>query len=317
MIDFSKIYKEEILEKISAVIVDYKTTNGKFCYDFKHHVLDGSAKEKICELLINNVAFYAYNKEELTESLCAYTKLRDMAKHTFSERLAKRLNYKSDGLVGELLLDIIIQYMKKDEEKLYTRTKYTQISDNQEIKGYDAAYFIRKGDSLELWLGQSKAGKKINCTRGIVGDLNQKYCEKYFTNVLRYIVDRSRSEVKDPILLDLVHQINAIVQKTMTSEKTGEERKAIVEKEIMQLLIDKNVSVVAPCLIAFDSVIYGDVDKFKDEMEELSKKIYTLFESKTFALNGTLDIKVIFIILPISELDDIKQKIIDLKKEVQ
>ena len=76
-----------------------------------------------------------------------------------------------DGLLSEVLLDMLIQIYEPGANKLAIRTLFRQ-HDNNEIKGYDLTYLTKYNGKYTLWLGQAKLGKKSYCRDSIHEDLS-------------------------------------------------------------------------------------------------------------------------------------------------
>lgn len=317
----TNLYNDLIQGKVKSLIVDYIPAVQKekhYNYLFKHHQLREGVANEISELLIDSILFYAYSISEIEIQKLNLLGLREAAKYALSERLAKRQNTNSDGLVGELMLDILIQTNEPDAKKIFTRAKYTRFQDNSEITGYDAAYFLKKQDGrIELWLGQSKAGSLGYCEDGICKDLNSKYLDRYFSEAIRYMKDRGFDESPDCDLTELLVGINEIIFNALSDSQSIEERKLKIEDGIFALLSKKNVTVKVPCLIMFDSRIYENGTSFQDKMEELCNKIFSYFEKKAFDYTKKLQVSIVFLIFPVSQLKEIKKNITDIKKEVQ
>lgn len=315
------LYNDLIQGKVKSLIIDYipAAQKGKhYNYLFKHHQLREDVANEISELLINSILFYAYSISEIEIQKLNLLGLREAAKYALSERLSKRQNLGSDGLVGELMLDILIQEIEPNANKLFTRAKYSRFQDNAEITGYDAAYFLKKQDGkIELWLGQSKAGELYYCKKGLCDDLNSKYLDKYFSDAIRYMKDRGFEESPDCDITQILLGINNILFQSINKGLSKEDRKKYVTDNIFNLLSKQDVSVRIPCLLMFDSQIYKDEASFKDKMEKQCDNIISYFEEKKFNTTNKLKLSIIFIVFPINNLKEIKQNIVDLKKDVQ
>lgn len=325
--DYKDLYNKLILNKANAFVISYRQQNGKQCsYRFKHHKLETDTTDHLVKLLIDNVIFYSYSPDEIENKhiVPSLENLEALAAMAFGERLAKRYSPKTDGLVGELMLDILIQKICPNANKIFTRTKYVQQGDNSEIKGYDSAFFLKQPDgSIEMWLGQAKAGDKNYCLRGISKDINkdEKYLDRYFSKSIRYICDRTTDEVKDPDLLSIINGLNEIIFESYKSESDElyaqvsiRDRETDVTENIMKLLANKNVSIVVPCLLMFGSEIYSNPDKFNAGLDSLCDNIYGYFEDMKFKHTDKVPVKILILMLPVKDLTSIKSKICDFKK---
>ena len=199
----------------------------------------------------------------------------------------------------KFLLDIIIQLASQNTKKLIARAKHTEIKNKKEITGYDALYFTKDAEGISLWLGQAKAGQKAYCKRSIIKDLQEKYKREYFADTAFYIADKNEA----PDLGELLNDINKICLMAQKIEKLFEVLKA------------KQVKIKIPCLITYSQNIYFDKAKLKEYVEHEVKEILDEFDSKIFPIEIETSYEIVFYIIPVEDVDYIRNKIIELKKE--
>lgn len=102
----------------------------------------------------------------LPEFALTYSELKSLQGYNAAELLAKAARsvymsdkYKKRGEIGELLLHVICREVFKTYPAI---TKYFyKDSANNTVKGFDAVHVVVSGNSLELWLGESKFYKNI------------------------------------------------------------------------------------------------------------------------------------------------------------
>ena len=198
---YQDLYNSMITTKAIKYILKYNPERKKYSYRPYSHQAVENALDDISNLIIDDTIFYAFTKDEILEmeeDLHILEDLRNAAKYAFSERLPERIKPNSDGIVGEILLDIFIQAYEKDSDKLVARAKHTEMNSKKEITGYDALYFTKNNDGINLWLGQAKAGSKQYCQGDIAKDLKTKYTKEYFSDTCYYIKDKGDcNELKD------------------------------------------------------------------------------------------------------------------------
>lgn len=307
---YKKIYYDLIGEQFNKVIIRYNPIEKKYKYcGFSHHVNE-NALEDLANLIIDDLVFYTFNEEEVLNLDKCHGMLEDLriaAKYAYKQRLPKRKNDKTDGTMGEVLLDIFIQLETHDTQKLIARAKFTDMNNKQEIKGYDALYFTKSSDGICLWLGQAKAGKKKYCTNSIADDLKTKYNKKYFSDTILYIADKKDTSELD----DILSAINGICFKSM---KCGWDEKRKVH-EILTVLNDRNVKIKIPCLIIYSKDIYSDEKVLGEYINKEIQDTLEYFDEMTLDIELNMTFEVIFYILPVKDVDYIRQKIIEMKKE--
>ena len=269
-----------------------------------------NALDNIANLIIDDMIFYAFSENEilrLNDDIDLLEDLRAAAKYAYSERLPKREKAKSDGTMGEVLLDIIIQLASQNTKKLIARAKHTEIKNKKEITGYDALYFTKDAEGISLWLGQAKAGQKAYCKRSIIKDLQEKYKREYFADTAFYIADKNEA----PELGELLNDINKICLMAQMKKWNGNQK---IEK-LFEVLKAKQVKIKIPCLITYSQNIYFDKAKLKEYVEHEVKEILDEFDSQIFPIEIETSYEIVFYIIPVEDVDYIRDKIIELKKE--
>lgn len=308
---YEELYDKLIGEKFRASIIKYDPQSKRYKYCGYSHKVEENALDNLSEMIINDMVFYAFTEKEivkLNDNIQILSDLRSAAKYAYVERLPKRLNSKSDGTMGEVLLDIFIQLSSTNTKKLVARAKHTEMNSRKEITGYDALYFTIEGNEKYLWLGQAKAGQKKYCKKSIVEDLQVKYKKEYFADTAFYIADKN--EAKE--LENLLEEINKIcffaqIKKWNSTQKID---------ELVDVLVNNNVKLRIPCLISYTQDIYNDKDKLEQFIIAEMNDIISEFDIKVFPIDIGLDYEIIFYILPVKNVDYIRDKIVDLKKEV-
>ncbi|MBH1940092.1 DUF1837 domain-containing protein [Mobilitalea sibirica] len=308
--DYKTLYDNMICQKTKIVIVKYQASKNNFEYiPFSHHS-NKNWLDDMYDLLIDNIVFYAFSEDEILERNKKIGLLNDLkiaAKYACENRLPKRKNPNTDGIVGELLLDLLIQVYEVTCSKMLARTKYNQMGDNSEIKGYDLLYFVKdeKG-KISMWLGQAKAGAYKYCKEGIRDDLNQKYINKYFADSMFYVADKS-DNLDLSYLLDGINNIlfEAIDYKYKVDEK---------EKKLFEYLKKENVSIKIPCLLAYTNDIYKCESELQMNINECIDSIKKYFDTKVFNIEIDIDYEIIFYVFPIKSVPELREKIMYFKR---
>jgi hypothetical protein len=252
--EYRELYEKHIADKAKMLIVRYDSVKRKYEYIPYSHTASQDALDKLSELIIDNMVFYAFSEEEVVEQNKKFgllDNLTNAAKYAYEKRLPKRLNADTDGTMGEVLLDILIQVFEPTSQKLIARAKYMQLGDNNEIKGYDALYFVKNSEEVTLWLGQVKTGTCSYCKSSIVTDLQSKYSLNYFCNSVFYIADKVGESSE---LVGLLNDINRICFESVKLNWDAQTKK----QKLINLLKYKNIKLKIPCLLAYTENIYSD-----------------------------------------------------------
>lgn len=308
---YKDLYNSMITTKAIKYILKYNSERQKYIYRPYSHQPIENALDDISNLIIDDTIFYAFTKDEILameEDFHILEDLRNAAKYAFSERLPERKKANSDGIVGEILLDIFIQAYEKDSDKLVARAKHTEMNSKKEITGYDALYFTKNDDSINLWLGQAKAGSRQYCQGDIAKDLKTKYTKEYFSDTCYYIKDKGDCEE----LKDLLKRINRLCFDAQRYGYTSD----LKYDKFLEILNEYNVVLKIPCLLAYTKDIYY----CKEKLEELIKKevssISNYFEKNNFSIDLGLPYEILFYLMPIKDVSYIRQRISDVRKEV-
>lgn len=307
---YKEIYNGLIGNRFNAVVISYNPCKKNYEYRGYSHQVKANALDDIANLIIDDMVFYAFSENEilkLNDDIDLLMDLRAAAKYAYVERLPKREKAKSDGIMGEVLLDIFIQLESQNARKLIARAKHTEMNIKREITGYDALYFTKDITGISLWLGQAKAGQKEYCKGSIVKDLKEKYTKEYFADTVFYIADKSEARELDNLLRKM-NQIcyNAQMNKWDKAKKVN---------ELLCVLKSEQVKVKIPCLIAYSKKIYSDKEKLKAYIAAEVKEIVDEFDCENFPIETGTKYDIIFYIMPVEDVDYIRNKIINLKKE--
>lgn len=307
---YKEIYNDLIGDKFNAVIISYNPKKGNYEYRGYSHRIEINALDNIANLIIDDMVFYAFSEKEilrLNEDIDLLGDLREAAKFAYVERLPKREKAKSDGTIGEVLLDIFIQLASQNTQKLIARAKHTEMNNKKEITGYDALYFTKDTTQISLWLGQAKAGQKSYCKSSIIEDLQEKYKSEYFADTAFYIADKNEA----PELGELLRDINKICLEAQIYKWDNDKK----VEELIKILDAKQINIKIPCLITYSRNIYSDKIKLKEYIIDEVEGILNAFDSQTFPIEIGTRYDIVFYIFPVENIDYIRNKIIELKKE--
>lgn len=308
--DYKTLFNNLITSKIDELIIKYDSKKDNYTYQGFSHLCDSTSLDELSNLVIDDIVFYTFSEEEILEYDNKFNFLDDLrsaAKYAYAQRLPQRKNEKTDGLLGEVLLDLFIQRYSLNAKKLVVRAKHTEIKSRQEITGYDALYFTKNKDEISFWLGQAKAGEKEYCKQSISKDLNEKYKKEYFANTAFYIADKRDTNELDDILVG----INKIC---FEAQKNNMDAKQKINN-LFLFLKRNNIKIKIPCMIAYTKDIYNDEFKLKQKVEQEVDSIMKYMDKISYSIDIKLEYEILFWILPVKNVSYIRNKLIDLKKE--
>ena len=309
--EYRKIYKTLIADKAKIHIIEYSCLNKNLTYKPFSHKAEDNALDDLCSMIIDNTVFYAFSEDEILKYSSNFNILNDLqaaAKFAFGDRLPMRTNANSDGTLGEVLLDLLMQVYEPHSQKLIARAKYTEMNSNNEIRGYDALYFTKHNNTITLWLGQAKTGAEAYCKNGMKNDLNTKYTSDYFAKTAFYIAQRTDS----PELLSIVNELNKTSFFTQKN-KWSDDMKA---QEVFNIFNKHNVTVKIPCLLAYSKDIYSDPSLLLYEVNRCAEQMEAYFDSLSYTIGISIPYAIVFYVFPIKDISYVRERIIDFKNEV-
>ena len=164
-----------------------------------------------------NNQFADHLMEWLPEFALSHSELNEIGHHNALKILKKAARivyqtekYGSRGEFGELLLHIAIRQIYKTLPAI--NKIYYKSAVNETVKGFDAVHVVKKGDDLELWIGETKFYNNItkaiyDVSKEIVDHLDTDYLKSEFI-LIRNKIDASWPEANK--LKQLLHENNSL-----------------------------------------------------------------------------------------------------------
>lgn len=298
---YRQIYFDEIVSKCKGIILEYSPTANTHEFHPFSHGAGPHAVEQLGRIMRQNLLFYCYGEEEIVSHYeqGTFSNLEEAAQHAYEWRLPKR-SLTSDGLPGEVLLDLLVQLYAPAPFKLAVRPMLRQF-DNNEIKGYDLAYFTLsdKGE-IALWLGQAKLGDKMYCKTGIHTDLVKKFAEDYFSTQLFFVCDKPAGTTPEAkTLSSIINKINIA---------NAKETDTIRQAALMKCFAEYHISVYIPCLLAYGAeCVYKDPSEICAQIEQESSEMQSYFLSHKYTFSGFAP-HILFYIFPIEDIARLRDK---------
>lgn len=307
--NFLKEYLSDLFKNYQKVIYRYDDNIENYKYIPLTHTKDKGWSDKMTSLLIKNLLNYCYYEKELNDDkFNDITKLEDYIAVATLERLNKRLNESSDGLVGELLLDLMLREEYRYCNTLLCRPLYQPKEKiKAEFTGYDSLLFIEQDNQLSLLLGQSKAGNYSYCKAGIMGDLNTKYNKTYFGKIMCYIKERQLLIIDSKKITELLTKINKICIDFLRFP---------IEKhnKICELMKEEKIKIIIPCLLFYNNPSLYSQD-LKSVLDSELKKAIDYFDKSNFKIE-LYNYEIHFYIFPTINVSKIRTSLINYKKDI-
>lgn len=305
---YKDIYKKTIKEDFDREIKVYEMETDENSYvPFSHNCetscsgnCEHNCYKKLGELMRKNLIFYCYGENEIVKKINNhfFHDLSESISYAYQNRLPKR-EPNQDGLLSEVLFDLIIQNLFPDARKLAVRTILRQ-DDNNEIKGYDLTYFINDNGRVQIWLGQAKLGDKDYCKGGIDKDLKEKYDFIYMSKQIFFVADKQCELSSEGVALtDAINQINRI------NIKSDAERRAEAFQEYIK---EESIEIFIPCLLSYGKKgVYKNIDDVERKIVKENESIKKYFSGKKYNFKGYIP-KLIFFVFPLDDIEGLRSE---------
>lgn len=270
--------------KFEATFTSAKTDDSSFTLDFENKKY---RQDELVGLIRDVVPYFALTEDEINS----------LDQSEFNKRSFTRIsdaNRNSKGDYGELLLFIILSFFY-DVPKFVTKARLRSTT-REQIKGFDCAHFSIESGEVTLWLGEAKFHQSISSAiSSSLSSLND-----HLSNHVKI-----KSELK---LLGGEIEIN----------KSLDEASYDALKPCLSggRSLDK-VKINVPVLLTYNSktiIESCDTDEADTECSEFKEKLlieleknFTSVYAKAWPLKK--NIKIIFFILPLYSVADLKNKI--------
>lgn len=309
--DIRKFFKEHMIDNLNLLVFEYDI-NSSVCESKGFgHIKDDDFEERFIDLLINHIVFYSFEEDELINE---YNRnrlddLRKAAVAAYNKRIPKT-ERKNDGLLGELVLDMVLKSYYPIE-MLYARIKYIdQVPTKdykKEVKGYDSLCFSMNDGKPSIWIGQIKTGDKTYCYKNIKDDLAKNLLHDYFSDSMLIMADNLRS--KSNTIINLINDINDI-------QYTYSEDKKILFSKVIEYFKSKNIEVIMPSMMLYESKKYDNINFIKDLEEEIKDDIISNFKDYKFINQEGLNAKVIILVFTVRDLHALREKLLNFRLNV-
>jgi hypothetical protein len=285
----------------NSIIYRHDPQKGNHEYTpFRHHYDDGTEK-LLGNFMRKYIFMYAYSENEVIKAFKKgrLENLEEAAKIALETRLPKRKGT-TNGLYSELLLDLLITLFNNDVNKLATRAIYRQLSDNQEIKGFDGLHIsVDSNNNNYLWIGQAKMGGRAYCISDIKKDLNEKANMLYTAEQLFFIADKEQKTL--PKALELLEKINDV---HWNNRLLAADEKA---DKLSEFFKNENVKIFFLCLLAYGLPEAYELEaEIEKEIKKELKKIQDSFD-KEFKDLIPNEYEVLVWIIPIRDLQLLRE----------
>lgn len=284
LIDKTIIYKYSLPNNTDKIDPVNLSNHKDDCYDY-------SNDNDLIELIYNSIIEYSFNEFDLTKKDYLSIALQTKMRYNEYDTQSTKLKY---GFFGEVLLYSFLHHIYK-ANPLISRGYFFNPLEKSETKGYDSYHLIENDGVVELWFGEVKFRDTLyNGAKSAIDGLDKAFSDDYLkNNIIAMNNFRNNFAIKDSKIEEILNEWDGTPIK------------------IINEAIKHNMTLVYPILLVYPD----DNPNYHERIKKAVDKINEKFTKKTY--NLSINYKLFFIFLPISEVKKVKQEVIkwiDLKK---
>jgi hypothetical protein len=284
LIDKTIIYKYSLPNNTDKIDQVNLSNHKDDCYDY-------SNDNDLIELIYNSIIEYSFNEFDLTKKDYLSIALQTKMRYDERDKPLTKLKY---GFFGEVLLYSFLHHIYR-ANPLISRGYFFNPLEKSETKGYDSYHLIENDGVIELWFGEVKFRDTLySGAKSAIEGLDKAFTDDYLkNNIIAMNNFRNNFAIKDSKIEEILNDWDGIPIK------------------IIDEVIKHNMTLVYPILL-----VYPDNNpNYHERIKKAVGKINEKFTKKTH--NLSINYKIFFIFLPISEVKKVKQEVIkwiELKK---
>lgn len=278
---------DKLKQRIEGLIFHFDISSSSGTWEKYPYTLDYEndkyRQDELVKIIRDTVIHFALTSDEVT-LLKETNDFGEMSRKAWSRISKAKKNQKGD--FGELLLFLMLVAFFP-AQKFVTKVRLRSSMMDQ-IKGFDCAHFSLEDDKIYLWLGEAKFHSTFsNAISGAMESINDHCKVDYLKDEISILA--SNIEINNQF--EHFDKINKVLNGSVSLDK---------------------INIRIPVLLTYDCSLlkkYTDIENenFIDEMEkEFYKKFITIDKQQKKLKNN---IELIFIILPLDSVQDIKNQL--------
>lgn len=282
-----EVYMDRLKHRIEGLIFRFNIDSSSGAWEKHPYTLDYEGEkyrqDELVKIIRDAVIHFALTEDEIS-SLKETDDFGEMSRKAWSRISKAKKNQKGD--FGELLLFLMLVAFFP-AQKFVTKVRLRSSMMDQ-IKGFDCAHFSVEDDKIYLWLGEAKFHSSFsNAISGAVESV-EEHCK---INYLKDEISILASNIEVNSKFKHYDKLNKVLNGSITLDK---------------------INIKIPVLLTYDCKLlksHCDIEdeNFIDEMEEEFFKKFTRIEKQNLKVRK--NIELVFIILPLESVQDIKNQL--------
>ena len=250
-----------------------------------------SSPQEIARIIYNGIIEFAVNEYEIDYTALEREQRKAIISRIRYDPTASNTTKLKYGFYGEILLDLILRVFLKTSV-LAARGYFYSPIENSEAKGFDAFHIMERAGNAELWFGEAKFYLKYkDAITPVLEKLHTSLSDEYLSrNLIAIINEREHISTHNPNLENLLDDW----------EKDP-------KINLVQEILDRNIRLIYPIFIAYQK---NKTDKYHHSIKKCIEHIASECTRLNIAIPASFDYRLFFIFLPLSEVKQIKESVI-------
>lgn len=246
---------------------------------------------EISKIIYNGIVEYAinefsidYGNLELEQRKVIVSRLR----YNIKDSKQAKLKY---GFYGEVLLDLILRSYFETNVLIARGYFYSPI-ENSEVKGFDAFHFIGRENKLQLWFGEAKFYISYEkAIKSVLDKITTSLSDDYMNRNLFAIINQKDNVSNNSSFDNIIRKWEENPEINLSDE-----------------LNNNNIKLVYPVFIVYE---LNDNCTYEQNIEKCINYIFFYNKQNNINICPRFDFELFFIFLPVSEVKQIKEKVIE------
>lgn len=247
--------------------------------------------QEIAKVIYNGIVEFALNEYEIN-----YDDLEREQRRAILSRI--RYNPTADnsaklkyGFYGEVLLDLILRVFLQTSVVAARGYFYSPI-ENSEAKGFDAFHLLERDGNIDLWFGEAKFYLRYkDAITPVMEKLGTSLSDGYLNrNLIAIINERDHLSVHNT-------QLNSLLDSWFENPSIN----------LAQEMQNRGIRLIYPIFIAYEK---ANRDAYHQSIKKCIDHIAAEYARIGISIPATFDYRLFFIFLPLSEVKQIKESVI-------
>lgn len=264
----------------------YTTLNNDFCYLSKDDL-------KIAELIYNTLIDYAFNENEIVDDLNELQTEAIVTRMRIEEEDSDATQQKY-GFFGEVLLNLFLHIFFKTTP-IIAKGYFYDILKPEEPKGYDSYHLLQTQRGCSLWFGEVKFHQNYSSAlKSVFDNIEKALSNDYLKrNLLALLPKKKDLNVNNSIIDNIIQDLRIKPSTTIVS-----------------LVSKYNLKLVYPIFI-----ICNFEKNYDNTISSIIEEIKSKYADKSLTMD--IDYHLFFILMPISDVKQIKMLVLQWIKSNQ